>query len=303
MFEPGGDSAGDFDGLGRHPVFRLFDAAEQKELGMKLEFDGITAGYGHRPVLREVSFQMAAGQCVCVLGPNGSGKTTLLKTLLGFIQPDRGRVIFNGEAISHWPRRRFARTFGYVPQSHTPPFPFTVQDVAVMGRTCHTGFWSSPTARDYSMADQALESLGIGEFRERNFLELSGGERQLVLMARALAQEPKILVLDEPTSNLDFGNQVRVLRRINQLVEQGLSVLMTSHFPNQAFLCATKVAVLNGGRLTHWGETRAVITESALREIYGVEVRITQVPGSGDGGVSACIPLLNGNGESHAAAI
>jgi iron complex transport system ATP-binding protein len=268
---------------------------------MKLEFDRISTGYADRPVVRDISFQIESGQCVCVLGPNGSGKTTLFKTLLGFIKPYRGEVRFNDHPISDWPRRRFARTFGYVPQAHTPPFPFCIRDVVVMGRTCHMGPWSTPTPKDYAIAEQVLDSLGISDLQERVFMELSGGERQLVLMARALAQEPKILVLDEPTSNLDFGNQIRVLRRINKLVEQGLSVLMTSHFPNQAFLCATKVAVLNQGRLTHWGGVREVITESTLKEIYGIEVRIIQVPSPGDGMISACIPLLNG--ESHVPAI
>ena len=192
-----------------------------------------------------------------MLGRNGEGKSTLFKTILGLLPPRAGAVRVDGEPISDWSPRRRALTFGYVPQSSGGAFPFTVAELVLMGRTAHRGAFAAPSAADRKAADEAIAALGIEHLAEREWLRVSGGERQLAVLARALAQEPRILVLDEPTASLDFGNQVRVLDAVRSLAEtHGLSVLLSTHHPEQAFACADRVAVLAGGELLRIGAAR-----------------------------------------------
>jgi iron complex transport system ATP-binding protein len=255
---------------------------------VKLEIKRVICGYGARTVLKDISVSVHNGEILCLLGPNGVGKTTLFKTILGFLKLQGGEILLNGENIRLWPRERLARAIGYVPQVHTPPFPFTVWDVVTMGRTAHLGVFASPSKKDVLIAEQALETLNIGFLRDRIYTEISGGERQMVLIARALTQEPKLLVMDEPTSNLDFGNQIRVLQQIKELAGRGLGVIMTSHFPDHAFLCSTKIALLLKDKGFITGEADEVVTEENMRAAYGVKVKIIN---SGD--VKACIPVLS----------
>lgn len=260
---------------------------------MKLEIRRAACGYGTRTVLRDISFNVREGEILCLLGPNGVGKTTLFKTILGFLKLQGGEIVLGGENIRHWPRKRLAKAIGYVPQAHTPPFPFTVLDVVAMGRTAHLGPFASPSKADLRIAEEALETLHIGFLHDRIYTEVSGGERQMVLIARALTQQPEILVMDEPTSNLDFGNQIRVLEQINNLARRGLGVVMTSHFPNHAFLCSTKVALLQKDYGIIVGDVDEVVTEANLKAAYGVKVRITSTINSDGEAIKACIPLLN----------
>ncbi|HBE76205.1 MAG TPA: iron ABC transporter ATP-binding protein [Firmicutes bacterium] len=255
---------------------------------MKLEINQVMCGYGNRTILKDISFSVHDREILCLLGPNGVGKTTLFKTILGFLRLQGGDILLNGENIRLWPRERLARAIGYVPQAHTPPFPFTVLDVVTMGRTAHLGVFSSPSKKDVMIAEQAIETLNIGFLRDRIYTEISGGERQMVLIARALTQEPKLLVMDEPTSNLDFGNQIRVLQQIRELAGRGLGVIMTSHFPDHAFLCSTKIALLQKDRGFITGEADEVVTEENMRAAYGVRVKIIR---SDD--VKTCVPVLD----------
>jgi iron complex transport system ATP-binding protein len=183
---------------------------------------------------------------------------------------------------------------GYVPQAHVPPFAFTVEEVALMGRTAHLGLFDAPSAADHQRAVQALEALGIGHLRARPYTEISGGERQMTLIARALTQEPKVLVLDEPTSNLDFGNQARLLDRILALAKGGLAVLMTTHDPDHAFACGASTALLRPGCGTRFGGAAEVLDEASLWGAYGVEVRILRGAGGPGREVTACVPMLGG---------
>ncbi len=170
-----------------------------------LEVENVTCGYGERTIIYGVSLTLAAGSILCLLGANGTGKTTLFKTILGLLPVESGRICFEKQDIAGWSRRRLARMFAYVPQAHTPPFAFVVRDVVLMARSSHLTGFSSPTRRDWEIVEEALESLNIGHLSEARYTELSGGERQLVLIARALAQQAQILVMDEPASHLDFG--------------------------------------------------------------------------------------------------
>jgi len=247
-------------------------------------------GYGYRGhiVGHHVSFAVDAGEVLCVLGRNGEGKSTLFKTVLGLLPPLAGAVRVDGQPISGWNARRRALSFGYVPQSGVGGFPFTVREIVLMGRTAHRGPFSAPSSADRDAADAAIATLGIDHLAEREWLRVSGGERQLALVARALAQEPRILVLDEPTASLDFGNQLRVLDAVRRLAgERALSVLLSTHHPEQAFSCADRVAVLAGGELLRLGSPTETITAETLRACYSVDVAVLPVV---DGRYRVCVP-------------
>ncbi|EXJ15801.1 ABC transporter ATP-binding protein [Imhoffiella purpurea] len=240
-----------------------------------LEIRDLSCGYGRRTVLSGISFSLAAGELLCLLGPNGVGKTTLFKTLLGLLPAHGGEVRLDGQPIGRWSRRRFARRVGYVPQAHTPPFPFKVRQVVAMGRTAHLAAFAAPGRADLDIAEAALETLGIAALAEATYTEISGGERQLVLIARALAQQPRLLVMDEPTANLDYGNQLRVMAHVRRIVgTQGLGVILTTHDPNQALLHATRALVLERDRRYGLGTPAEVVDDGYLRRTYGVETEI-----------------------------
>jgi iron complex transport system ATP-binding protein len=179
-----------------------------------------------------------------------------------------------------------------VPQSHAPTFPFKVLDMALMGRAARLGMFASPSRRDETIAMEALDQVGIAHLAGRSVGEISGGERQLTLIARALTQQASLMVLDEPTSNLDFGNQVRVLEHIRNLAARGIGVLMTTHFPDHALLCSSSVAIMHQGRLWTTGAAHEAITERTLRDIYGVHARVVRVTDANGTIAHACIPTI-----------
>ncbi|MFT8395051.1 ABC transporter ATP-binding protein [Propionibacterium sp.] len=262
---------------------------------MKLELKGLSSGYGERRVINDLSLEAVSGEVMCLLGPNGVGKTTLFKTILGFITPQAGTIMLDDRNIRDLTRREMAQVIAYVPQAHTPPFPFSVLDVVTMGRTAKLGPFSSPTKKDVELSRAALERLGVSFLAERTYTEISGGERQMVLIARALTQEPQLLIMDEPTSSLDFGNQVRVLQVVRRLAEQGLCIVMTTHVPDHAFLTSARVALLQADAPVMVGSADEIVTEEAMNAAYGVTVRIATVPGDGpdEPEVKACVPLLS----------
>jgi iron complex transport system ATP-binding protein len=232
-------------------------------------------GGGHR-VLDGLSCALAPGEILCVLGANGAGKSTLFKSILGNLPLMGGRVGVDGADIRGVSRQMLARKLGYVPQSHSPPFPFTVGQVAVMGRTAHMGLFASPSAADMRIADESLDALGILSLKDRVYTEISGGERQLTLIARAFAQQASYLLMDEPVSNLDLGNRMRVLRKIKELAASGTGVAITSHHPEHAFLIAAKVVVIAGGGAFETGRTEEILTPDLMRRLYGVETAVLE---------------------------
>jgi iron complex transport system ATP-binding protein len=259
---------------------------------MKLSVNGAVCGYKSKTILDGISFEVSSGEILCLLGPNGVGKTTLFKTILGFLKLKGGSITVDGDDIRRWPRKKFARVIGYVPQAHTPSFPFTVENVVTMGRTAHLGTFATPSKEDKEIAQEAMETLEIDFLKDCIYTEISGGERQMVLIARALTQQPSILVMDEPTSSLDYGNQMRVLRQIKRLAENGLGVVMTSHFPDHAFLCATKVALLRRDGFDI-GSPDEIVTEENMRLVYGINVKIASAAMKDGSNVKACIPMLS----------
>ena len=250
-----------------------------------LEVHDLAFGFPGRIVGRGVSFTLAGGETLCVLGPNGGGKTTLFRTVLGLLEPHGGTIDIGGKPLACW-RAQVAREIGYVPQGHAAYFAYSVREFVLMGRTAHLGAFSSPSKEDEDVAGRALESLGIAGLADKPVTEISGGERQLALVARALAQEPRILVLDEPTASLDFGNQVRVLERITALARSGIAVLFSSHDPDHALLCAQR-ALLAEGRVLEIGAPREVIRADTLSGCTACP-QVVPLPG----GAHTCLPAI-----------
>jgi iron complex transport system ATP-binding protein len=241
---------------------------------LNLEAVNLACGYGKRIVIGGLSFALGRGEILCVLGPNGSGKTTLFRTLLGFQPPLGGRILLDNEDLKTWSRKKLAMKIAYVPQAHTPPFPYTVEDVILMGRTVRFANPRHPSKEDFRRAGEVMELLHIGELKDRPYTRISGGERQLVLIARALAQEPEFLVMDEPASSLDFGNQMKLLDHNTALKDTGAGILMTSHHPDHVFRCASRVLLIQRDGTAVIGPVEPVLTEENLKAAYGIDVRI-----------------------------
>lgn len=243
-------------------------------------------GYGVNVIGRDVDLEVRPGEVLCLLGPNGSGQTTLFKTMLGLLPAQAGEVRVGGLAMRELTRGEIARRVAYVPQAHAAQFPFRVLDMVVMGRTAHLSAFAAPTREDRRKALDALDRLGIAELAENEYTRISGGQRQLALVARALAQDAPAIVMDEPTASLDFGNQVVVLSEVKRLAAQGLAVLLSTHDPDHAFSIGNRVALLDGGRLIAQGSPGDVLTPERLRAVYGVTVAVERL----SQGQTVCAP-------------
>ena len=238
-------------------------------------------------VFENISFSIEKGDVLCVLGPNGTGKTTLIKCINGLHKVNEGEVYLNGSSIQTLSFKDISRMVGYIPQGHVPSFPFNVFDVVLMGRAPYLNITSSPKEKDREIAMNALETLGIEDLKDKSYTNLSGGERQLVFLARVLAQEPDLLILDEPTNHLDFGNQIKLLEIIEQLSKLGLAVIMSSHYPDHAFLAASKVAIMKDKGFIDFGTPDDVLSEENLKKAYGIDVKLMEL----DDGRKICVPL------------
>ncbi|MGB3273096.1 MAG: ABC transporter ATP-binding protein [Xanthobacteraceae bacterium] len=238
----------------------------------------LTIGYGDKMVASDLSLGCAAGTVTCLLGPNGVGKTTLFKTLLGLLPALDGNVAVGGDDLATLTRREIARRIAYVPQAHLTEFAYTVIDLVVMGRTAYLGAFGKPRPIDYDKALAALDMLGIADLAEREITRISGGQRQLAFIARALAQESRIIFMDEPTASLDLGNRVRVLRTVRTLAQEGLAIVLSTHEPEYAFEIADRVAVLGHGSRFVTGEVQAVLTADVLSGLYGVPLCVERTP-------------------------
>jgi len=237
-----------------------------------LQATNLSVGYPGRVVGSSLSLSLQGGEVLALLGPNGCGKTTWLKTLLGLLPAQAGSVMLQGRPLAEWPLAERARVLAYVPQGQASTFGFTALEMVLMGRTAHLGLIARPGVKDRAIALSALERLGIAHLAERSVHRISGGERQLVLIARALAQQPQAVLLDEPTASLDFGNQGLVMRAIRTLADEGLAVLFTTHDPNQALRCADRALLMREGQVLAEGAVRQVIEADALGALYSAGV-------------------------------
>jgi iron complex transport system ATP-binding protein len=241
----------------------------------------LAIGYKDRVVGRGLNIALETGTVLALLGPNGGGKTTLLRTLLGLLPPYAGAVAIGERSLADISMRERARLIAYVPQTHVATFSFAVEAVVLMGRTAHGNLFSRPTAKDRAVVAGVLERFGIAQLADRPYTMISGGERQLALLARALAQEPQFVVLDEPTASLDFGNQGKVMNEIRALAASGHGVLFTTHDPNQALRAADRVLLLRDGERIAEGPVGKVLTREQLEELYRAPVEMLTDPATG----------------------
>lgn len=245
---------------------------------MKLEVKNLGFGYApDAPLFSNVNFSLEKGGIFSILGANGAGKSTMMNCIANLLKPDAGEILLDGRSLSSLPPVKVARRIGYVPQIHTPAYAYEVLDFVVMGRAPYIGAFSQPSAADYELADQALEELGIQKLARRPYTELSGGERQQVTIARAIVQQPDIILLDEPTNHLDYGNQLRMIRLIRKLADKGYGILITSHMPDHVLLLGGQAGLLRDDARLLTGSAEEVLTEQNLNDLYHVNVHMVYV--------------------------
>lgn len=260
-------------------------------MAVKIKVENAGFSYGERDIFNNLSFEVEQGDILCLLGSNGCGKTTLLRCLRGFLKLKTGHCYLDATDISSLQATALAQKIGFVFQEHSAPFPYSVMDVVKMGRAPHLKIFASPSKHDAEIAERALETVGILHLRDRKFTQISGGERQLVAIARTLAQGPDVILMDEPTSALDFKNQASILQMINKLARQGITIILSTHFPNHALMYSCKIAMMNQGGFIAFGPAGKIITEDNLKCTYGINVRIFAADDpAGHEMVRFCIP-------------
>ena len=254
---------------------------------MILEVKDLSFHYpGSRTIFHDVSFTLDKGEVLSILGTNGAGKSTLLNCIANLFKPASGQIMLNGRPMASMSITEVAKIIGYVPQIHTPAYAYTVREFTVMGRTPYIGAFSTPSKEDYRLADEALERMGILHLRDKAYTEISGGERQQVTIARVLTQQPQIILLDEPTAHLDYGNQYRVVQMVKELSREGYALLMTTHNPDHAIILDGKVAILDKNGVLGVGQAADTLTADILTKLYGLKVKTVY---DADAGRNICV--------------
>ena len=254
---------------------------------MSIEIKNLSFSYGERPVLHDISFSVDKGEFLSILGPNGVGKSTLFRCMLGLLSGYTGQVLVDGTDTRNFSVREAAKHIAYIPQSSRSIFNYSVFDIVLMGRTSGLSSFCSPGKADKELCRWAMEKVGITRLSDRCFHRLSGGEQQLVLIARALVQRAPILMLDEPTANLDFGNQLLVLEQARSLAREGYTVIQTTHHPEQSYMFSDRILAIQKGRILTEGKPKDVLTEENIRALYGADVDIVSLY---DDRARICIP-------------
>ncbi|MBQ1290547.1 MAG: ABC transporter ATP-binding protein [Lachnospiraceae bacterium] len=245
---------------------------------MKLQIENLSYTYQSSPILKDLSFEAQSGDFISVIGPNGAGKSTLFRCILNFLPDYSGAIRLDGRNTKEISPRELSSCISYIPQIHRPTFGYSVLDTVLMGMAGRIAVFSKPGPSEIREAEQALDKMGVLRLKERDFARLSGGEQQLVLIARAIAQKAQILIMDEPTSALDYGNQYRVLGQIRELSEQGYLVLFSTHHPQQALQFSTGVLALKKGMPALQGAPEEILTPGLIRELYGIDAEFFATP-------------------------
>ncbi|QDF29737.1 ABC transporter ATP-binding protein [Halarcobacter anaerophilus] len=233
--------------------------------------------YGKKEILKGISFEINSSDIVSILGPNGCGKTTLLKIMLGFLKPSQGKVYFGGKDISKIKPKHFFQRVAYIPQIHDGAFGYLVKDVVLMGRMPYKSIFSNFNKEDKKITLNALEVMGIEHLKDEIYTTLSGGQRQLVLIARAIAQQADIFIMDEPVNGLDFGNQYKLLNKIKELSKKDLTFIKTSHYPDHVFFVSNEAIFLDKGKILEKGNPETIIREENIKKVYKIESKIINI--------------------------
>lgn len=263
------------------------------ELKPLISVEGLSFGYTRQEVLKGIDLDIQEGEIVTLLGRNGCGKSTLIKLMLGLLLPEKGRVLYKGTDITRLGAKYRAREIAYVPQIHKSSFPYRVLDVALMGRIPHKSFFFRYSKVDLDIAHNALERLSISHLADRPYTEISGGERQLTIIARALVQGAKTFIMDEPAAGLDYGNQLRLLEQIVTLADEGYTFIKSTHSPEHALWVADRAVMIKDGGIVADGPCYAVVNNANLFDLYDAEVEVVDVDGSG----RFCVPRAITNGK------
>ncbi len=254
---------------------------------MSIEVRNLSFSYRDRQVLKDISFSVEKGEFLSILGPNGVGKSTLFRCVLGLLSGYTGTVLVDGIDARRLTIRESAKHIAYIPQQSRPVFNYSVFDIVLMGRTSGFSTFRAPSKADREKCRWALEKVGIEDLSARCFHRLSGGEQQLVLLARALVQDAPCLMLDEPTANLDFGNQLLVLEQARSLAREGYTVIQTTHHPEQSYQYSDRILAIGHGQVLTAGTPKEVLTEETMRALYGVDVEIWKLK---EDRVRICVP-------------
>lgn len=258
---------------------------------MLLDMQCVRGGYGSGDVVRGVTCCADAGEILCLLGPNGCGKTTLFRLLLGSLPLSGGNILLDGKDAAGLSAKERAKLIAYIPQHHTPVFSYSVLDMVAMGRAPHLSAMQAPSSRDRELAWQALEKVNALHLADRNYTALSGGQRQLVLIARTICQSARIFVMDEPAANLDYANHQLVMEVASELSKMGYCIVMSTHSPEHPASMASKVLLMNDGQATGFGTPEEMITSENLEKTYGIEMDVVTVTDRYGARRTICLPV------------
>lgn len=239
-----------------------------------IKVEHLSFSYGQHKVLKDISFNTNDGELLCILGCNGAGKSTLFKCILGILKKYEGTITLDGQDMAELKPKEKARLVAYIPQATNPAFAYSVMDMVLMGTTANMGGLSNPGEKEREVALAALRRMGIEHLESRDYTRISGGEQQLTLIARAIAQGAKYLIMDEPTSSLDYGNQLRVQQQLKLLAREGYTIIESTHNPEQTYMFADRIICIKDGMIYSNGIPSEVMDEKMIKDLYGVEVNL-----------------------------
>ena len=258
------------------------------ELNSIINIKNLHFAYSKNKILDGIDFNINHGEVISLLGPNGCGKSTLIRLILKLINFSKGEILINNKTIHNYSHKEIAQHIAYIPQYHNVPFNYTVLEMVMMGRISKLGFFATPSNKDREIAYESLKHIGIDGLSSRPFGQLSGGQKQMVLLARALTQEVNTFIMDEPVSGLDYGNQIRLLELISELSRQGYTFLKTTHYPDHALLVSSRVVVMNEGKIIADGKPEDVITSEMINQVYGIGANLIKHEE-----YTRCLPIFN----------